>query len=229
MKIEFVLVEPKVPENIGASARAIKTMGFDSLSLVNPCEWKDGKARWVAHGAYDILEKATVFPNLKMALADTDFTIATSAKQRTVKQDYLDISDLRLFLDSRASVIRKVSLVFGREESGLTNDEMMLCDITSTIPMAVTFPSLNLSQAVMIYAYSLTNTIDKPEPGNVNTDSDSFRNLKARTSNILKMLGIDETDNRYGRMMERISFLNPDDLNLLHSFTSLLIEKLNRQ
>ena len=66
--ISFILVEPKVPENIGAAARAIKTMGFGKLCLVNPCEYKTGKARWLAHGSNDILDDAQVFTSLEAAV-----------------------------------------------------------------------------------------------------------------------------------------------------------------
>jgi tRNA/rRNA methyltransferase len=230
MKIEFILVGPKVPENIGASARAIKTMGFDSLVLVDPCEWKEGKARWVAHGAYDILDNASVFKTLKNAITDSDFIIATSAKQRTVKQDYIDVSALNGFLKSRNDTFKKVSLVFGREESGLTNDEMKLCDVTSSIPMVSPFPSLNLSQAVMVYAYCLSeHSRGESLPVIDQNNSESFRRLKSRIKKVLAQLGIDENDNRFGRIMERISFINADDINLLHSVSALISEKIEQK
>ena len=84
MNISFILVEPAVPENIGAAARAIKTMGFNDLRLVNPCDHLDMRAKMLAHASHEILENAKIFTNLSDAIADLDFTIATSAKQRWV-------------------------------------------------------------------------------------------------------------------------------------------------
>jgi len=229
MRIRFVLVEPKVPENIGAGARAIKTMGFDSLVLVNPCEWKEGKARWVAHGSGDILDNAVVFSTLEQALEGSDFSMATSAKKRTVKNDYVPASRLKKFLESKMSSANVVSIVFGREESGLTNDEMKLCDITATIEMKTLFPSLNLSQAVMLFAYELSGMKQAGKSSKTIKETGSFKALKSRMSTLLKEIGIDESDNRYGRILERLSFLSDDDIHLLHSVSALLSEKFDSE
>jgi tRNA/rRNA methyltransferase len=223
MNISFVLVEPAVPENIGATARAIKTMGFSSLVMVNPCEWKEGKARWLAHGSGDILDKAIIVDSLQEALEGSDLIIATSAKKRSVKQDYVPVHGLRRFITDKSDSISSVSLVFGREESGLTNEEMKLCDITSTIEMNAEFPSLNLSHAVMIFAYELA-ALNR----NINTkvssaESSSFNKMKAKTRLVLEAIGISEDDNRYGRILERISFLGRDDVNLAHSICNLIL------
>jgi tRNA/rRNA methyltransferase len=226
MKIQFILVEPKVPDNVGASARAIKTMGFDKLLLVNPCRWKEGKSKWIAHGSADILESASTYDSLEAALENSDYAIATSARQRSVKQDYVPASELYDFIVSKYRSAENISVVFGREESGLTNEEMKLCDITSNIPIVKPFPSLNLSQAVMLYAYELSgfHTIKSPET--VNSDQASFRKLKIKIRDILMNLGITEDDNRFGRIMERIAFLGDDDINLFHSVTSILDKRI---
>lgn len=222
MNISFVLVEPKVPENIGASARAIKTMGFCSLKLVNPAIWPHEKSRWIAHGSSDILDSALVFKSLGDALSDSDFVISTSAKERSVKQNYIPASELREFLLSKARSLKMVSVVFGREESGLTNEEMKMCDITSNIPMALPYPSLNLSQAVMLYAYELSGlNPENNNSGNIQSPG-SMVNLKMKVRRILSEIGITDEDNIYGRIMERIAFLNDDDVNLMHSVAGLL-------
>jgi tRNA/rRNA methyltransferase len=229
MKIQFVLVEPKVPENIGASARALKTMGFHDLVLVNPCEWQEGKSKWVAYGSFDILEKALIFKNLQKAVSDSDFVVATSAKKRTVRQDYVNVRDLREFIGSKSGSAVKVSIVFGREESGLTNDEMKLCDITTSITMANKYPSLNLSQAVMIVAYELSGLNFKPAGELRSADEISGKVLKDKVKEILINIGIGENDNRHGRIMERISFLENTDINLVHSICNLLIETTDKK
>lgn len=226
MIVRFVLVEPKVAENIGASARAIKTMGFTDLVLVNPVKWPDDKARWVAHGSADVLEGAGIFKNVADALKESDFAVATSARQRTVKQNYIPARELREFLLTKASSTSRISIVFGREESGLSNEEMKLCDITSTIGMAESYPSLNLSQAVMLYAYELAG-LHSPEQDVIHSNKASFMNLKRRTESLLSSIGINDSDNIYGRIMERLAFLNDDDINLLHSVTARIERKID--
>lgn len=226
MKIHFVLVEPKVPENIGASARAIKTMGFDSLILVNPSNQDEGKTRWVAHGSGEILDKAVVCDSLDEAVADSDFIVATTAKFRSVKHDYIPSDKLPDFIGGKVASINDLSMVFGREESGLTNREMKLCDITSRIAMAKSYPSLNLSQAVMIYAYELSRfALYKHDPESTVREENSIKVLKLQIKKLLLKTGLDQDDNRFGRIMERISFVGNDDINLLHSLCNLISDR----
>ena len=84
MKISFVLVEPATPGNIGSATRALKTMGFESLLLVNPCDHLSNEARKLAYGSHDLLESAKVFNSLEEAIDNMDLVIATTAKKRTV-------------------------------------------------------------------------------------------------------------------------------------------------
>jgi tRNA/rRNA methyltransferase len=227
MKIQFVLVEPKVPENIGASARAIKTMGFNSLVLVNPANRDEVRSRWLAHGSGEILDNSIVCNTLDEAIIDSDYIVATTAKPRSVKHDYVPSVELADFIKSKAPSINNLSVVFGREESGLTNMEMKLCDITSRIAMARSYPSLNLSQAVMIYAYELSRIIfeDHTVQPEVNNEN-SIKALKVRIRKLLLNTGLAEDDNRFGRIMERVSLLASDDINLLHTVCNLITEKI---
>jgi tRNA/rRNA methyltransferase len=227
MKIQFILVEPGLPENIGASARAIKTMGFDTLCLVKPCEWKTGKSRRVAHGSADILDNASLYESLKESLKGSDLSVATSSKYRTVKQDWVRADELYSFIESKSESVKNISIVFGREESGLTNDEIRLCDIKSGIVMDSPYPSLNLAQAVMIYAYELSGLNKNIFTMTDQADEKSFSILKIKIRKILSELGINEHDNRYGRIMERISFLKDDDIHLVHSVCNSILESLS--
>lgn len=154
--VRFILVEPKSPGNIGAAARAIKTMGFDQLVLVNPCDYQVPETRWLAHASEDILEKARVFSSLREALQDVHFAVATTNRTREYQLPIYSPEQIAQKLIP-VSGEHQVALVFGREQSGLTNDEIRLCHALSTIPAAITHPSLNLAQAVMLYAYSLFN------------------------------------------------------------------------
>jgi tRNA/rRNA methyltransferase len=156
MILHFVLVEPAVPENIGAAARAIKTMGFESLILVNPSGYPNEKALWLAHGSKDILDHTEIASSLQAIMGRFDLIVGTTAKKRSVKVDYHPPGDLFKILAEKGTTVSSVALVFGREESGLTNEELSLCHIVSTIPMRAPYPSLNLAQAVMIYAYVMS-------------------------------------------------------------------------
>ncbi len=219
MKREFVLVEPALPENIGAAARAIKTMGEGALVLVNPACSLTGKARWVAHGATDILESAPIYGSVADAIAGADISVATTSKQRSVRCDPVVSGSLYHFLDDRVGSTGRVAILFGREESGLTNDAIRLCDISSYIPMRQSYPSLNLGQAVMIYAYEMSrHQLTTPSGGKAmpaEVDDAPLSHLKAMAGEIVEGLGIPVSDARYGRIMERISLLSRSDRNLM--------------
>lgn len=230
MKIEFILVEPEVPENIGSAARALNTMGFSTLKLINPVEHLDGKAKWVAHGSFNILEEALVFSTLSEAVQGSDLVIATTAKERWVKKEYISSENLRPYLLERVNSINKVSIIFGRERSGLTNEEIEICDVITSVSLACKFPSLNLAQAVMVYAYELSSMRDlgKKETGEVTRERNeaSLRNLKKKVSGILSECGIPNDDLRHGRIMDRLSYLTDNDINLMHSASAAIIDKI---
>lgn len=156
MHFTFILVEPAVAENVGSSARALKTMGFERLVVVNSNVHKQPEASWLAHGSADILNKIEEFDTLGAAIRDMDLVIGTTAKKRRVYEDYYTCSEIPGILDSKVDMLENVAIVFGREESGLTNEELKLCNIFTGIPMKTKYPSLNLAQSVMIYAWELS-------------------------------------------------------------------------
>lgn len=227
MKIHFVLVEPAVPENVGASARAIKTMGFKSLRLVNPCDYLDDKAQMLAHGSVDILKKAPVFSSLKDTLNDIDFAVGTTSKRRLVKNDYYSCPEMYDIIKRKSGTVRNVALVFGRESKGLLNNEVKQCDILSSIPMKAKYPSLNLAQTVMIYAYSLSPlALGESKPDEKTVDQSQMLVLKENVSRLMKITGI--KPNVFGRIMERLSVLGDGDIHLLHSLCHKLSQKLDK-
>jgi tRNA/rRNA methyltransferase len=225
MKISFILVEPALPENVGAAARAVKTMGFKELLLVNPCNYLEGPARWVAHASFDILEQARVFSSLRGAVAGFDFIIGTSAKKRRIKNDYCLLPGLNDILLSKGNAVYSVAIVFGREESGLRNDELMLCDLVTSIPMKTTFPSLNLAQAVMVYAWELSKLLPARAEESIPENRESFRVLSQKARAALIQLGFREESAIFNRFMERLSLLGEEDIHLLHSLCNKLLEK----
>lgn len=226
MLIHFILVEPAVPENVGAAARALKTMGFQSLRLVNPCEYLSGKARWVAHASDDILENAKVFSSLQEAITDVDFVIATSAANRSVKADRHAAEDLPKLLKNKTGAIASAAIVFGREESGLTNAEMAICHITSRINMATHFPSLNLGQAVMLYAYLLSGLNHSREiTGSQEIIGNKFNVAMEKMHDLLAGTKISRMPVLRNRIFERLALLGNDDINLLLSVLAAINEK----
>lgn len=226
MLISFILVEPSTPENVGASARAIKTMGFQNLLLINPCDHLSDPARWLAHGSGEILENAKVFSSLADAVSCFDFIIGTTAKNRSVKNDYHFLHQLPGLLKSKGNAVKKVAVVFGREESGLRNEELKLCHVVTTVPMKTTFPSLNLAQAVMLYAWELSKVEMTVSAATSAKEDESFRSLYGKVEFLLKETGFNESSAIYPRFLERISILKEGDIHLLHSFCNkLLAEK----
>jgi tRNA/rRNA methyltransferase len=225
-KIHFILVEPAVPENVGASARAIKTMGFHSLRLVNPCEFESGKAQWLAHASTDVLDNARVFSSLEDAIVDMDFVIGSSAKARSAKGDHHPAEAIPEIISAKQKSISNVAIVFGREESGLTNEELQLCDISTFIPMQTTYPSLNLSQAVMLYAYILSkNNLSEPINESLDPPDSKFIALKKEVARLLSGTKIEANANIYNRIFERLALLGDNDINLVLSVLAALKEK----
>ena len=164
MQLHIVLVAPARPENVGAAARAMKTMGFASLRIVDSEAHLQPAARWVAHGAGEILDGVQTFATLEQALADVDFTVATTARSRARFHYYCTPPELLEQLSERKQWVGQAALVFGREDSGLTNEELALADLLTGVPMLADYPSLNLGQAVLLMAHEVfLATEDLPE------------------------------------------------------------------
>lgn len=155
--IRIVLVEPKVPGNVGASARAIKNMGLSRLVLVNPWYKNHPQSRYMAHGSEDILAGALVVDDLKTAVADSVLVVGTTQRKRTSAPYMNPEQAANEILES--SLSGPVSILFGREDRGLLNEELKICQILATIPSSSAQPSLNLSQAVMVLSYEIFSAV----------------------------------------------------------------------
>ena len=152
--IRIVLVNTSHTGNIGSVARAMKTMGLSQLTLVDPVQLPDSHASALAAGATDILANAQVVSSLPEALADCGLVVATSARNRTLDWPLLDPRE------SAAKVLAEspnypVAIVFGRENSGLTNEELQLAQFHLHIPANPDYSSLNLAMAVQTVSYEL--------------------------------------------------------------------------
>lgn len=152
--IRIVLVETSHPGNIGSTARAMKTMGLSQLYLVTPLAFPDRKANEMASGADDILDNAHVVPTLAEALTGCQLIFATSARARDIALPPLTPAQCAEQVIEQCDHT-EIAIVFGREHSGLTNEELLLCHSHIHVPTDPTFSSLNLSQAVQILAYEI--------------------------------------------------------------------------
>lgn len=152
--IRFVLVETSHPGNIGAAARAMKTMGLGRLALVRPKLFPAAEATARASGAEDLLEGAQVHPDLIGALAGCRLVVGSSARLRSVHWPELDPRACAETLVREAGQ-GPVALVFGRERTGLSNSELECCHYLAHIPTNPAFGSLNLAAAVQVLAYEV--------------------------------------------------------------------------
>lgn len=155
----FVLVGPHYPENVGACARALKTMGFTRLGLVKPgrlAHPDHEMAVKMAVRSLDVLAQIEVFDNLDEALVGTDLVAATTARRGV--SGVLSPRRAAANAVDAAAQGRQIGLVFGNEKTGLTRDELHHAQLLVRIPMAADQPSINLAQAVQILAYELFST-----------------------------------------------------------------------
>lgn len=154
VSVHFVLVEPTHPGNIGGAARAIKTMGFEWLHLVNPRRFPSDEATMMAVGADDVLARASSAASLAEAVVDCNLVVGASARLRHIRWPVLSPEAAAVKLIEFAAR-GSVAVVFGRESSGLSNEEMDLCHYLVHIPCNPQFSSLNLVSAVQVLAYEI--------------------------------------------------------------------------
>jgi len=152
--IRIVLVNTTHPGNIGGVARAMKNMGLRHLCLVAPRDYPNEQAVWRAASATDILDGAVIVPTLHDAISDCQFVVGTSARARRIPWPLLGARQCaeRIAL---ASAQEQVAILFGREDRGLTNEELQVCNLHLNIPTSDAYSSLNLAMAVQIVAYEL--------------------------------------------------------------------------
>ncbi|CAM3054855.1 methyltransferase [Legionella steigerwaltii] len=160
--IRIILVATSHPGNIGSTARAMKTMGLSSLYLVKPKSFPDYKAREMAAGADDLLERAIVTETLDEALIGCQLILGTSARPRGLSLPGL-IPASSADLISKQAENTQIAIVFGREHAGLTNEELLKCHYHIHIPSNPEYASLNLAQAVQIVAYELRMKLLAPK------------------------------------------------------------------
>lgn len=186
--VSFVLIETMESGNIGASARALKNLGFSRLELVSPIKFPSEEAGWFAHGAEDLLSHTRVHSDLTSALKGKSVVIGTTRrpgrKRGLVYPVRKAVKQIRSL-----SQHNHIALLFGREDRGLTNEETAACSLMISIPASPEHPSFNLAQAVLLIAYELSygDHPDAPSPAVIS--SEEFSSLFERIKKVMKMAG----------------------------------------
>ncbi len=193
-RLAIVLCEPQQPGNIGAVARAMGNFGVTDLRLVNPCLFLHPEARKFAVNASHLLGSAKVFATLPEALADLQLTVATTRRGGRLRGELLDSTALPGLLDSLPDAA-SVGLVFGREDCGLSSDEVALCSHAVTVTTTDDLGSLNLAQAVLLFLYELART-PQAAPAEAAADLPTQEEVEAMFAQLEGIL-------------ERIAFANP--------------------
>jgi tRNA/rRNA methyltransferase len=195
--VAIVLVEPREPGNIGAAARAMANMGLSRLLLVRPPEFRVDEAFKMALAARPILEAAVVADDLAQALAGFGYVVGTTRRAGSGRRGRVTPRQLAAELPAIAAA-NDVAILFGREESGLTNEELRYCQCLVTIPSSERFASLNLSQSVLAVAYEIFLAAGASPSGGSNAPS-----RRAPTADLEGLYGQME------RVLLEIGYLDP--------------------
>jgi tRNA/rRNA methyltransferase len=206
-RARVVLVRTTHPGNIGASARAMKTMGLGRLVLVDPRRFPDPQAEAMATGADDVLAAAEVRATLDEALAGTTLAIAVTARRRELSPLALDARDAAALAVAESARGGEVALVFGTEMSGLANDEVIRCQRVAHIATSPDYSSLNLAAAVQVMAYEVRMAAAGPVvAANERFDAATFEDIEGFYAHLERNLvasGFLDPANP-GRLLERL-------------------------
>jgi len=243
--IRFVLVNTSHPGNIGAIARAMKNMGLTQLALVDPQDYPSAQATARASGADDVLANATIHRDLEGALSGCDMVFGASARLRKLSWPQLNPRQMAQQIHSQPQGV-KIAVVFGREHSGLTNDELERCHFLVHIPSNPEYSSLNIAAAAQVLAYEiyLQECVDDdgsmPEDnGEISLDNEPFADAQdmerffEHLNTVLVEIGFLQTDHPR-KMMRRLRRLfnkaRPDrvELNILRGILTTIQKRRNQ-
>jgi tRNA (cytidine32/uridine32-2'-O)-methyltransferase len=153
--INIVLVDTIHPGNIGSVARAMKTMGLLRLSLVNPRVFPSDDAIALSGNATDVLKNAKIYKNIREAIKDSTFVYATSSRDRSIQWPIKDAASAAKDIHAEVNNDKEISIIFGKEDRGLTNDELENANRLIEIPANPIYPVLNLAMSVQIISYEI--------------------------------------------------------------------------
>ena len=233
--INIVLVETSHPGNIGSVARAMKTMGLSKLSLVNPKVFPSDDANALSGNARDVLDNATIYPSLQEAIKKSTFVYATSARNRSINWPTVNPEKAAEQIIDQATGDKEISIVFGREDRGLTNEELQLANFHLEIPANPEYPVLNIAMSVQIVTYELfkniNNTEDREWRDYPEINSEDLQRLIdhfVETSIELDMIDPKNPSQIIARIKRMFSRLQPDSMegNYLRGFLTAINKRL---
>ena len=195
--IIFILHKPQLSENIGACARGMKNFNFQKLSVIDPRPiFPNDKILATSVGAKNIINKAKIFENLKPALKNIDYVIATSARFRNKNIKHIQLADLK-----KINFNKRVAFLFGSEASGLSNNEVSYANYTLQIPTNPEFKSLNLSHSLIIIAQYVSSIIKSKT-------SDYKKSKKVKSASRKEILSMTDL---CIKNLEEINFFKPKE------------------
>jgi len=234
VRVRIILVEPHEAGNVGAASRAMKNFGFNELAIVGarPQITRDA-AEWWAKGGADVVQSARHFASLQDALADAHLSLATTAvRGRHVYEQLMPYQVARL-AEETLGEDHTLALVFGREEWGLTGEEIAMCQRTAVIPTSPECPTMNLAQAVAIFCYELGKGLRPASSPRDPAPGDLIHNLNTRTRQLLIDLGFfaDKEPDRMCAELQALAgkrMLTTREASLLLSFVAHVERALAR-
>tara|TARA_S200000501_G_scaffold123986_1_gene117026 strand:+ start:450 stop:1175 length:726 start_codon:yes stop_codon:yes gene_type:complete len=233
--INIVLVETSHPGNIGSVARAMKTMGLSRLSLVNPKDFPSGDANALSGNARDVLDAAIIYPNLDAAIKESTFVYATSARNRSINWPTVNPEEAADRILDQVAGDKEISIIFGREDRGLTNEELQLANFHLEIPANPDYPVLNIAMSVQIVTYELFKNINTSQdrewrdyPEINSEDLQRLIDHFVETSIDLEMIDPKNPSQIIARIKRMFSRLQPDSMegNYLRGFLTAVNKRL---
>ena len=237
-QVKIILVETTNSRNIGSALRAMKTMNFSQLCLVNPKDFPSDAVETMAANAKDLIKNIEVVDSLDEALKNINFVVGTSSRMRKVPWPNETLQNASPNIIKEANKKSKIAILFGREDRGLTNEELQRCNLHLHIPANIDYPVLNLSMAVQVVCYQLyvdaiiNRKQNKSEYWDVPTaESNHVKRLINHFIDVSEQLEVFNKGNprqigaRIKRMFTRIG-LDEMEVNFMRGFLAAVEKKL---
>ena len=240
-QVKIILIETSNSGNIGSVLRAMKTMGFKNLCLINPKKFPSDEVKALAANAKDMIDDVVVVDTLDKALSDIDFVVGTSSRIRKVPWPNEPLNTVAPQINKIIESTTNVGILFGREDRGLTNDELQRCNLHMHIPANEEYPVLNLAMAVQVVCYQIyidslsKNSLVKNDNWDVpKAKSNHVKRLIEHFISVAEELEVFNKGNprqigaRIKRMFTRIG-LDEMEVNFLRGFLAATEEKLKNK
>ncbi|ATD22164.1 TPA: RNA methyltransferase [Acinetobacter baumannii] len=216
-QVRIVMVNTTLPANIGSALRAMKTMGLSKLVLVSPKTYPHPDIQALAAGAQDLLEQVEIVETLEEAIKDCHLVFGTSARSRTIPWPLLDVRPASKEAIKAAAQGQQIAIVFGREDRGLTNEELALANYHLTIPVNSDYGVLNVAQAIQVVCYELRMSV--LEQKDVASDAGQMPLAQGQSMQwdepLVTQQQMEEFYPHLEKMLTEIEFLDPENPRLL--------------